>query len=484
MKKNNLKYVWAFLVLLINIILWIIPSDVAYNLAQQRDILLGRYTVDRLTTLLILIPISLLIINAILSGKKVKTQKQKREDLFKTIVLVVSIFLCIIFADVFLRVLQRKRYVGNKTSYHRPPNQKIEGVNKDVPITASTYPLADVGYPDVPYTMTVDKRGFRNTTDLEKYDVVTLGDSFTEGSHVSDEHAWPAVFSDKSNLTVYNLGMSGGSPLTYLDTLEKYGLSFSPKTVICTIYEGNDFRSTNFRASKVEMREQERERVNIGSLIDSSPLRIALKKGLINLFGSVNSKRFSKDAEKTDSPSHPMYAVSWMPVGIPQTSDAKYYTFKIKRLLAHFDTRENIQKSSGCQGAVQYLREINRICKEQNIRLIIMYIPDKPHVIMPLLKERLSAIQVHAFMSLKAENLPKPDELMETLYSRLDVHESIIEELCKEDSIEFVSVTKLLQREILKGSQAYYTYDQHWTPVGQLVAAETLTNYLHEHPQK
>ncbi|MHC4130918.1 MAG: alginate O-acetyltransferase AlgX-related protein [Planctomycetota bacterium] len=477
-EKKHLKWILVFAVLLFNIIMWSIPSELAYNVAQQREILLGRYTVERLTTLLILIPVSLLIINGLLSKKKEKTEKQKREDFFKTIVLVVSIILCIVVADISLRLLKQKRYVGNKTSYHRTPNKIIEGVNKDVPITAFTYPLAHAGYPDVPYTITVDKRGFRNSTDFEIYDVVTLGDSFTEGSHVSDEHAWPVQLAEKNNLTVYNLGMSGGSPLTYLDTLKKYGLASSPKTVICSIYEGNDFRGSNFEATKEE------KRVSLKSRIKSSPLRNAIKNGLIRLFGPVNSKRFSKSTASLESPSNPMYAVSWMPVGIPQTSEAKYYAFKIKRLLAHFDSKDNIQTSFGCQGLIQYLREINRTCKEQGIRFIIMYIPDKPHVVLPLLKNRLSANQLLAFMSLKAKNLPEPDELMEKLYMRLEAHESIIEELCREDSIEFVSLTESLQQEMLKGGQVYYTYDQHWTPLGQLVAAETLANYLQEHPQK
>ena len=73
---------------------------------------------------------------------------------------------------------------------------------------------------------------------------------------------------------------------------------------------------------------------------------------------------------------------------------------------------------------------------------------------------------------------------MEMLYLRLETHESIIEEICREDSIEFISLTKPLQQEILKGSQMYYTYDQHWTPAGQSAAAETLLNYLKEHPDK
>jgi hypothetical protein len=477
-KKIYIKRISVFSIVLVNIILWVFPSDLAYNVAQQRDILLGRYTVEHFTVLLILIPISLLVINAILSKKRDKIQKQKREDLFKTIVLITSIVLGVVTADILLRVLRQKNYAGNRTSYHRTPNKIKKGVNKDVPYPVFTYPLAQAGYPDVPFTMTIDKRGFRNTTDLEQYDIVTLGDSFTEGSHVSDEQAWLVQFAQNSGMTVYNLGMSDGNPLTYLDTLKRYGLALSPKIVICTICEGNDFRSSNFQASKVERR----ERRSLEYLIDSSPLRHALKKVLINLFGRVNSKRFSKDADNLNSPSHPMYAVSWLPIRIPQDSDCKYYTFKIKRLLAHFDTKENIRKSTGCQGLIQYLREINRTCKENDIRLIIMYIPDKPHVILPLVSDNLSAQQIRAFMSLKEKELPPPDKLIDTLISRLDNHEFIIQDFCSRESVELISLTESLQHEILKGNQAYYTYYQHWTPIGQTTAARAVYTYLKEHP--
>jgi hypothetical protein len=46
------------------------------------------------------------------------------------------------------------------------------------------------------------------------------------------------------------------------------------------------------------------------------------------------------------------------------------------------------------------------------------------------------------------------------------------------------SLTEPLRREILKGTQVYYIYDQHWMPVGQKVAAKTLYDYLKDHPKK
>ena len=482
--KNNLtKWAATALIILVNALLWAKPCNLAYNVAQHRDILLGRYTVDRMTTVLLLAPVSLLIIKSIWSAKK-SSKKHKRESLFKAIVLTVSIVFSIIIADIFLRVAKQKRYVGNRDYYHRIPNSKMQGINKDVPPTAFSYPTIAAGYPDIPYTLTVDKRGFRNTTDFQRYDVVVLGDSFSEGSHVSDDHAWPAVLARKSNMTVYNLGMSGGSPVTYLETLKRFVLELSPKIVVCMLYEGNDFRSSNFAPKKAKRKS------NFEDLYKASPLRLSIKRALIRYLGPLNAHRFSTGSRSNPplltlyEPSHPLYAISWLPLAIPDHPNAKYYAFKIKRLLSHFVTEKDLQQSRGCQALFAKLREIKKICAPNNIRFIIMYAPDKPHVLLPLVRDNLSPDKLHAFMALKKKDPPPPADLMNILIPRLHVHESAIEEFCRQESIEFISLTQHLRREILKGRQAYFTYDQHWTPLGQEIAADTLLRYIEEHPTK
>jgi hypothetical protein len=312
--------------------------------------------------------------------------------------------------------------------------------------------------------------------------MVVLGDSFTEGSHVSDEHAWPVLFAQKSNLTVYNFGMSGGSPVTYVETLKRFGLGLSPKIVVCMLYEGNDFRGSNFARKKVERRWE------LEDLYKASPLRHSIKRALIRWLGPVNSRRFSKHTGANPvslrlfETSHPLYAVSWLPLAVPDGPNAKYYAFKIKRLLSHFITKEDLQRSAGCRGLLSKLREIKKLCAENNIRFVVMYAPDKPHVLLPLVRDKLSAEKLHAFMALKKKDLPAPGDLMDVLIPRLHVHESVIKEFCSKESIGFVSLTQSLREEILKGSQVYFTYDQHWTPLGQGVAADTLQRYIGEHP--
>ena len=359
-KTILLKWVATSVIILVNLLLLVQPCDLAYNVAQQRDVLLGRYTVDQTVKLIILVPVSLLVVKAIWSSKKKKKNaREKRENLFKIIALSASIVFSILILDVFLRLVQHRRYIGNRTYYNRVPNKVDHGINRDIPPTAFSYPLTPPGYPDIKYTLTIDKRGFRNSTDLEKYDVLTLGDSFTEGSHVSDEQVWPVLFAKKNNYTVYNLGMSGGSPFTYLETLKKFGLQMAPKMVICMLYEGNDFRSSSFVPKK------NRQRWSLETLYRSSPLRLSVKRALIRCLGPIGNNRQNVKAVKNNDaelcpPSHPLWAVSWLPLAVPEGPDAKYYTFKVKGLLDHFLSKDDLLHSASSQALFDILHEMNQ----------------------------------------------------------------------------------------------------------------------------
>jgi hypothetical protein len=81
-------------------------------------------------------------------------------------------------------------------------------------------------------------------------------------------------------------------------------------------------------------------------------------------------------------------------------------------------------------------------------------------------------------MALKQRGLPSPDRLMDVVLDRLKVKESAVAEFCRKESIEFVSLTQPLRQVMAEGRQVYLTYNQHWTPIGHEIAAETLAHYL------
>jgi len=497
LKSRQAKWITTAIILLANALLWIIPGNVAYLIAQNRDVLLGRYSLGHFTALLFLIPISAAMLYLTWAN-----ERNEKERKFKVIAISLSVLVSLIVMDIVARLVLPKRYVAEQTYFHRPPNAVQAGTAKDVPEEAFLYPRTPPGHPDIEYTLTTDKRGFRNKTDLERYDVVVLGDSFAEGSHVTDDDVWPALLTQKSSLTVYNLGMSSGHPGTCLETLKKFGPELSPKIALCLLYEGNDFRESNFEEANSLSNQ-------IEHYFKTSPIRNALKNLLIRCFGSAPAARpvrnslvgeagprvdrisngarpttdTNKPAEPDENtalgpPDQSTNPVSWLPVPVPEGPDGKYYTFKVKSLLEHFVTDRQFLGEKGTKNTFAALREIKKISAEKDVRLIIAYAPDKPHVLLPLIARTVSPGQLRAFMALKENKLPPADKLLDVLLPRLNVQESAVRDFCRTESIEFISLTEPLRRIIAEGAQAYFTYDQHWTPIGHKIVAETICQYL------
>jgi hypothetical protein len=311
----------------------------------------------------------------------------------------IGLVMGILLFDAAIRPWRSTRYIKTEDIYHRPPQTQVNGIFQDLPETRHSYSRVAPGYPDVPYTLTVDKRGFRNQADLEHYEVVVLGDSFAEGSKVSDDQNWPTIYATKSGLTVYNLGMSGGNPDSYLETYEKFGRALSPKMVITLIYEGNDFRGSGELVSRIKRDSSLRRRVR--AYFKSSPVRLAFKRFIINTLSKAADERSSTSPSSRESD-----VLSWLPLAIPEGNNAKYYAFKAKKLINHYDDKKTFQRSPGCRTALLALDKINTICKSNHTKLIIMYAPDKPHVVMPLVRDRLPIEAVRNFIAFKKDDLP------------------------------------------------------------------------------
>jgi hypothetical protein len=464
MKQKTLsKWLITAVIAAVNIALWAIPDNVAYLVAQQRDVLLSRYSVAHMTWILLLLPISVLALYLIWANEK---NKKKRR--FQVIALSLSLIVSLCVVDLALRLVLPRRYVRQEGLHHRQPNTVEKGVNRDVPPTAFSYPHAPKGYPPIDFTLTVDHKGFRNQNDLNQYEILALGDSFTEGSGVSDDQAWPVLLAQKSGKSVYNLSVSGGHPGTYLESFKQFGLDLHPKVVFCTLYEGNDFRDDNFTENQASRFH------DMQLFFKRSPIRRYCEDAMIRYLGPLGSGRVKTLGEEGG----PLYPLSWLPLAIPEGPEAKFYTFKIKDLIQHYVPKSEFENSYGCQQSLLALRDIKTICRKNNIRLIVVYAPDKPHVVLPLAQNTIYADLLHKFFALKADDLPDPEQLKDTLLARMEETEAIFRNFCEKESIEFLSLTKSLQQEILTGRQAYFTYDQHWTPLGHQIAAETVWHFL------
>lgn len=470
---RTIRCLAAICLLCVLTILWATESDLAYNIAQQRPVLLGRYTLDKTIGLLIATPILLAISVCLLKSPKTDDLPNHRLFWFKTISATISIVAAIVLVDAALRFQKHSYYVGTATLYHRQPNAKFQGTFVDRPEFAFSYPRKPASFDRVDYTLTIDGRGFRNLQTLEQADWIVLGDSFAEGSKVSDEQTWPFLLANAIGQKVYNLGMSGGNPVTYSQTLKAYGFSLNPKGVLYLLYEGNDFRDIKYSADQIQKPNKPslRERA-----FKNSPLRHLTKQAILRLLEPIGAHRFDGDPN-IYQPAHRLYPIAWLPFEWPPAS-GNLYTFDVKRLEQHWITETQFENSPAAKYVSSSLEEIQTLCRQRGIRLVVVYAPDAPHILFEDISASVPSDQIRAFLAVRKKNLPPADKVIEGLKAGVQTKEKIIGQFCQAHQIEFISLTEPLKEKTRQGVKTYYTYDQHWTADGHKVVAEYLADRL------
>ena len=446
----------------VNAALWIVPSQVVEQIARDRHTMLGRYSRTHFAWIVGVFLVSLAAVYLITS-----TGEKYKRRWFQLIAALIVIAPSLVVADFLLHTPARRHYIREGVLHHHPPLAEFHRRFEDKPEAYRTYPNAKPGYGSVDCTLRTDRRGYRNRTDLDRYDVVVLGDSFAEGSGVSDEQAWPGFLAAESGLSVYNLGMSGYSPVQYLASLREIGLSLKPRFVVCLLFEGNDFRSSAKDADEALPSWSDR----LGAYFKQSPLLGALDGAIIRTFGPINATGPVRGGEVLD----------WMPLSIPDGSRARHYAFAPKQLRDLYKSREEFA-GSGKWLAVRYqLEGMRDACSQADCRLVVAYAPTAAHVLLPLVADRLSAEKVRAFTALDYDKkLPDAEEFWRNLRERLDARASVVRAWCAEQSLLFVDLSQPLRAAADGGTQVYYTYDQHWTPDGHAVVARTFVAILSE----
>ncbi|MEK6800052.1 MAG: GDSL-type esterase/lipase family protein [Planctomycetota bacterium] len=460
MKLIARQKIWLSIVLVTNVLLWIIPSDVVAEIARGRETLLGRYSRVHFhwnVGVGFLSLVSLYIDWA--------TGDRYKRRWFQVIAAVVFLAPSLAAIDFLARTPDRLHYVRDSAAFHHPPNATYAQVYEDKAPTFRTFPGAPPGYGRVDCTLRTDRRGFRNQTSLESYDVVVLGDSFAEGSSVSDEHAWPRILAERSGLTVYNLGMSGYDPFQYLASLTEIGLSLKPRMVLCLLYEGNDFRSTKS--------DEKRQHPDFGDrfaeYMKQSPLLDVVDRSLIRTFGPI----------RAGAPLANSAVISWLPLTIPEGALGRRYAFEPKQLMDLYQTKDQFSLDKHWLNPRRQLGEMYEKCAGVGARLVVVYAPTKAHVTLPLAADRLPVDNVRRFAALGVkQELPEAATFLRNLRDRIEAKEEVVGEWSRQEGVAFVSLTPALREAVARGVQAYYTYDQHWTPDGHSVVADVMVDAL------
>lgn len=119
----------------------------------------------------------------------------------------------------------------------------LDNVTRSPYVSRFIYELPN-GYAGNPSFYEHDEWGYRNDHRPINTKIVTLGDSWTYGTAVEKNAEWPAILSRLLNKDIYNMAMGGTGPINYLQSFYQ-SLELQPKTIILSLYFGNDFFVTN-----------------------------------------------------------------------------------------------------------------------------------------------------------------------------------------------------------------------------------------------
>jgi hypothetical protein len=326
---------------------------------------------------------------------------------------------------------------SNDLPFERPPHLHWEGLSRGD--LAILHDDAD------PYATRVafvtDHQGFRNSKDLERADLIFIGDSFTEAGNIPEDDTFVQKTAAALGRSVRNLGRAGYTGPTELLVLRKYGLTCRPRMVVWQLTESND-------------------------LIEAAVYQDWVQAG------RPPYQRLLPQRQPRSSSSWQVYSPTWRlfsclrePRPWPLRGTFKDGTGRVHeiRILELPAQAHSPVDHPGWPMLADSLREGAQLLRAEKIPLLVLHIPMKPRGLGPRLELQPElAAEVGRY-----PDIPEP--------MTLAFH---LQKLCDELGIPFVDATPLLRRAAAAGELVYQPFDTHLSVEGHRVVTAALVEQL------
>jgi lysophospholipase L1-like esterase len=287
--------------------------------------------------------------------------------------------------------------------------------------------LAWLGIPArPPYRVDVayDRNGFRNSRDLDRAEVVAIGDSFVEGAEVAEPQTVTAVMARQLGVTVANLGQSNYGPQQELAVLRRFGLPLQPRVVVWFFFGGNDL-------GDVETYEWRRTHATeFLSPPSSLTARSFARNAVIAL------ARVTTPPRTVESPSAAQAAMDF--------TDASGVTRRL-----YLDAEEGPWEPAQWETARRTLDEAQRLTEAAGARFLLVFIPRKLRVY----RGHVDAAPSSLARTWTTNDLPQ-----------------VLGAWAAGQGAAFLDATIPLRAAVAAGTSVYLPDDVHWSPEGHAVA--------------
>lgn len=285
-------------------------------------------------------------------------------------------------------------------------------------------------------TVTYDRRGYRNAAELDRADIALIGDSYVEGSHVSDDQALSSLLQADLARPVANLGVAGYGTAQELIALNRDAMPLQPQVVIWFFFEGNDLYD-DYRFEKTVPGPHEagtdpwtaRHGWWRRSFVRNAQaqLRLVLYPIVPRYcphFGIVSA-----------GPRRGEKVLFWPEAAVPWTEFER-------------DRWDRAQHT---------LREAARATRERDVTLVLVYVPIKFRVYRDFI------------------DLPASSELRDWALWSLPY---LFTQFCRTEGLTCLDLTGLLRDSVRTGGMPYAPTDSHWSLEGHRLIARALEELL------
>jgi GDSL-like Lipase/Acylhydrolase family len=289
-------------------------------------------------------------------------------------------------------------------------------------------------------TVTYDGRGYRNATALDRADIVLIGDSYVEGGieggYVSDDQVVSRFLQDRLGRSVANLGVAGYGTAQELVVLERDAMALAPRVVIWFFFEGNDlYNDQDFQNAMLAAHDvratawTERHGWWRRSLIRNGHAQFRL---MLHPFVASDCPRFGT----LEAGSYAGRKVLFGPEAASPWTDFEHQRWEV---------------------AQRTLREAATVTGEQDVKLLLVYVPIKFRVYRDFVK-----VPPHSDLQ-RWTVWPLPE---------------LFAQFCRDNRFACLDLTGPLQNDVRAGGMPHALADSHWSPEGHRLVAERLEETL------
>jgi hypothetical protein len=316
-----------------------------------------------------------------------------------------------------------------------------------------------------------DAWGFRNSKVPPTTEIVAVGDSHTFGNTAKMEEAWPHVLGKLTGKTVYNMGMGGYGPNQYFHLFKTKALQLKPRQIVCGLYMGDDFENAylityglDHWAHLRQLSPQSKADFNIWRSAESTSwhkkIRVWLSRHSVlymlvvhgPVLGRLKGDVQIRNAEK-------MYDSATSLV-IPEKNIEE--AFLPKGILMRLN-QDDERIREGMRITFLLLKEMNEICRRENIEFIVAVIPTKEMVFAEYLEHN--------------QKIAMTDVIDKLLVNERKAREATFNTL-RESQIRAVDTLPFLKKSIERGLYAHTAADMHPGKNGYHVIAEAIASEL------